>query len=348
MRKSALLTSIIFFLGILSTGSAQGSPGCTATTTNITGYVVVAFNGVGPCTWNTPAGVSVVDVLIVGGGGGGGYNTGGGGSGGGVDSATARAVSGAVSVVVGAGGAGANSSGSTPSAGSLSSFGTFQVAGGNPGTNYPPAPAPGGASVSGSGAGGQSASTSGVNGQNGFAGPTSSISGTLTNYAGGGAGGGWNSPSAASGGAGGGGLGSTNGGGTNGTDGLGGGGSGGAAPSYAAGNGGAGVVIIRYAGSVGDFTTGKNASGIYRSTISFVVTVYSPGKVTFYAKSKIIPGCNRVTTAGSGPYTASCSYKASTHGSIPITAKLVPDSAPGSPIFLTGASVSVSERSSKR
>ena len=326
MRKSAVLASIVLILGILSASTAQGAPGCTATTTNITGYVVVTFNGVGPCTWNTPGGVSTVDVLIVGGGGGGGYNTGGGGSGGGVDSATARAVSGAISVVVGGGGAGANSSGSTPSAGSLSSFDTFQVAGGNPGTNYPPAPAPGGESVSRSGAGGQSATTTGVNAQNGFAGPTSLISGTLTNYAGGGGGGGWNSPSAASGGAGG----------------------GGAALGYAAGNGGTGVVIIRYAGSAGDFTTGKNASGIYRSNISLVVTVYSPGKVTFYAKSKIIPGCNRIITVGSGPYTASCSYKLSTHGSIPITAKLVPDSAPGSPILLNGGSASIAVRSSKR
>ena len=348
MRKSAVLASIVLILGILSASTAQGAPGCTATTTNITGYVVVTFNGVGPCTWNTPGGVSTVDVLIVGGGGGGGYNTGGGGSGGGVDSATARAVSGAISVVVGGGGAGANSSGSTPSAGSLSSFDTFQVAGGNPGTNYPPAPAPGGESVSRSGAGGQSATTTGVNAQNGFAGPTSLISGTLTNYAGGGGGGGWNSPSAASGGAGGGGLGASNGAGSNGTDGFGGGGGGGAALGYAAGNGGTGVVIIRYAGSAGDFTTGKNASGIYRSNISLVVTVYSPGKVTFYAKSKIIPGCNRIITVGSGPYTASCSYKLSTHGSIPITAKLVPDSAPGSPILLNGGSASIAVRSSKR
>ena len=193
MRKSAVLASIVLILGILSASTAQGAPGCTATTTNITGYVVVTFNGVGPCTWNTPGGVSTVDVLIVGGGGGGG-----------------------------------------------------------------------------------------------------------------------------------------------------------AALGYAAGNGGTGVVIIRYAGSAGDFTTGKNASGIYRSNISLVVTVYSPGKVTFYAKSKIIPGCNRIITVGSGPYTASCSYKLSTHGSIPITAKLVPDSAPGSPILLNGGSASIAVRSSKR
>ena len=149
-------------------------------------------------------------------------------------------------------------------------------------------------------------------------------------------------------GAGGGGLGASNGAGSNGTDGFGGGGGGGAALGYAAGNGGTGVVIIRYAGSAGDFTTGKNASGIYRSNISLVVTVYSPGKVTFYAKSKIIPGCNRIITVGSGPYTASCSYKLSTHGSIPITAKLVPDSAPGSPILLNGGSASIAVRSSKR
>lgn len=347
MRKSAVLLAASLVIGICSVDSAV-SVGCTANTTYISGYTVVTFTGAGSCTWSTPAGISTVDVLIVGGGGGGGYNTGGGGSGGGVDSATARAVSGTVNITVGAGGAGANSSGSTPSSGSLTSFGTFQVAGGNPGTNYPPAPAPGGTSVSGSGAGGQSATTSGVNAQNGFAGPTSLITGTLTNYAGGGGGGGWNSPSAASGGLGGGGTGATNGAGSNGTDGLGGGGGGGAAPGYAAGNGGSGVVIIRYAGSTGDFTTGKNATGFYRGAITFVVTVYSPGKVTFYAKLKVIPGCSRVTTTGAGPYTATCSYKANVHGVVPITARLFPDSSPGTSVLISGGTASVTARSGKR
>jgi len=347
MRKSALLIAASLVIGLCAVENAE-AVGCTANTTNISGYTVVTFTGAGSCTWSTPAGISTVDVLIVGGGGGGGYNTGGGGSGGGVDSATARAVSGTVNITVGAGGAGANASGSTPSAGTLTSFGTFQVAGGNAGTNYPPASAPGGASVSGSGAGGQSASTTGVNAQNGFAGPTSLISGTLTNYAGGGGGGGWNSPNAASGGLGGGGAGASNGAGSNGTDGLGGGGGGGAAPGYAAGNGGSGVVIIRYTGSVGDFTTGKNATGIYRSALSFVVTVYSAGKVTFYAKSKVIPGCARVSTTGAGPFTATCSYKTNAHGVIPISARLFPDSAPGTSSLISGGSASVTTRSGKR
>ncbi len=347
MRKTAFLLAAAVAFGFLPAENAS-AVGCTATTTYASGYTVITFTGAGSCTWSTPANVTAVDVLIVGGGGGGGYNTGGGGSGGGVDSATARAVSGTVTVTVGAGGSGASSSGSTPTSGSTSSFGAFQVAGGNPGTNYPPSPAPGGASVSGSGAGGQSASTTGVNGQNGFAGPTSSITGTLTNYAGGGAGGGWNSPSAASGGAGGGGLGSTNGAGSNGVDNLGGGGGGGAAPGYVGGNGGSGVVIIRYAASAGDFTTGKNATGIYRSAINLVVTVYSTGKVSFYAKSKVIPGCSKISTTGAGPYTATCSFKSNTHGSIPITAKFFPDYAPGTSLPINGGTASITVRSSKR
>ena len=347
MGKSALVLVAVLAFGLLTVENAEGV-GCTASTTNISGYTVVTFTGSGSCAWSAPAGISAVDVLIVGGGGGGGYNTGGGGGGGGVDSVTARAVSGTVNITVGAGGAGANSSGSTPASGTLTSFGTFQVAGGNAGTNYPPASAPGGASVSGSGAGGQSASTTGVNAQNGFDGPTSLISGTLTNYAGGGGGGGWNSPNAASGGLGGGGAGASNGAGSNGTDGLGGGGGGGAAPGYPAGNGGSGVVIIRYAGSMGDFTTGKNATGIYRSAISLVVTVYSTGKVTFYAKSKVIPGCVRVSTTGAGPFTATCSYKTNAHGILPITARIFPDASPGTSFVLSGGSASVTTRSGKR
>jgi hypothetical protein len=123
------------------------------------------------------------------------------------------------------------------------------IAGGNPGTYNTGSGTPaGGASVSGSGAGGAGSTSGSTSGSPGGAGPSSSVSGTSTNYSGGGGGGSWNtSSSGGAGGAGGGGAG----GGLSSTSGVSGsansGGGGGASSArVAAGNGGSGVVIIRW------------------------------------------------------------------------------------------------------
>jgi D-alanyl-D-alanine carboxypeptidase len=95
-------------------------------------FVYQVFTASG--TFNVPAGVSSVDVLLVGGGGGGGSRQGGGGGAGGVRVATGVSVTpgGTVTVTVGAGGAGGTSGGRGTNGGTTS-FGAESVVGGGGG-----------------------------------------------------------------------------------------------------------------------------------------------------------------------------------------------------------------------
>lgn len=75
------------------------------------GDCVIEFKNAGTTTWDRPAGVTTVRVLVVGGGGGGASRHAGGGGGGGVVEATSYVVSGTVGITVGSGGsAGLNQS----------------------------------------------------------------------------------------------------------------------------------------------------------------------------------------------------------------------------------------------
>lgn len=85
------------------------------------GDCLIQFTSVGSTTWNRPAGVTSVRVLVVGGGGGGASRHAGGGGAGGVVEATSYAISGTVGIVVGGGGNG----GVTTSAGTSGSDSRF-------------------------------------------------------------------------------------------------------------------------------------------------------------------------------------------------------------------------------
>ena len=83
---------------------------CAETTVVDGSATVVTISTVGTCTWTVPAGLTVIDnVLIVGGGGGGGFDQGGGGGAGGLVDLTNVSVTpgSALTVIVGGGGAGA-------------------------------------------------------------------------------------------------------------------------------------------------------------------------------------------------------------------------------------------------
>ena len=71
------------------------------------------------------------------------------------------------------------------------------------------------------------------------------------------------------------------------------------------------------------------------------VTIASPGKVTFYANGRRIPGCIRIAATT----LASCSYKPTTHGGITLTAEVTPNS--GSP-YTVLIPVGSAHRSAKR
>jgi len=96
-----------------------GTASCTAgtsTAANSGSFRTVRFrapaSGGGSCTFTPPAGVTHVEVLLVGGGGAGGFDAGGGGGGGAMVYHSALPVSGAVTITIGAGGT-ASSSGAT-------------------------------------------------------------------------------------------------------------------------------------------------------------------------------------------------------------------------------------------
>jgi len=237
-------------------------------------------------SWTAPAGVTQVEVLVIGGGGGGGYNGGGGGGAGGLIYSNAYTVTPETSytVTVGTGGAPSSASANLASNGTNSVFATLTAIGGGGGNSRSVS---GSILTGGSGGGGASsqgsasqAAGSGTAGQ-GTAGGIGTASDLGANAAGGGGGGAGNSGQAGSyvlGGGGGNGLNFSitgtptwyaggGGGGTcvNGLNpaqgGLGGGGGGGIATSQAgvtgtAGTGGGG------GGSNGSGTPGTGGSGV--------------------------------------------------------------------------------------
>jgi hypothetical protein len=57
---------------------------------------------------------------------------------------------------------------------------------------------------------------------------------------------------------------------------------------------------------------------------TITATVSNPGRVRFFLSGKRIAGCTSVPTTGSGPITATCSWKPATSGGFTITASLTP------------------------
>jgi hypothetical protein len=70
--------------------------------------------------------------------------------------------------------------------------------------------------------------------------------------------------------------------------------------------------------------TPDTITAIYRLNNSIVATVSTAGKVDFKLQGKFLAGCRNVSTTGSGPITATCTWKPSIHNSVLITATLKP------------------------
>ena len=257
----------------------QLPPGSIIPTSIVTlGEKTIATFSSGSGSWAIPAGISSVEVLLVGGGGSGAAGTtwnADGGGGGGLTYYTSYAVVGGspVSITVGAGGAARTSYGNGHDGGA-SSFGSLTAGGGQGGTNVRGGNS-GGRNLNGTiHAGGLGATHDGSNGgggvgQNGSGdfgdspggnGYQIDITGTLTYYAGGGGGGfsGGNN----SGGMGGGGKGADEdaGFGYAGVDGLGGGG-GASRDNPNSGAGGSGVVIVAYQASTDPYDVWAGSAG---------------------------------------------------------------------------------------
>lgn len=177
------LSAALLASGLVGTASqafaAEPAPraACSPSESISNGYAVLTFTTTGTCEWTVPAGVTKVEVLLVGGGGGGGHTAGGGGGGGGViareGSANAVSVNAGTSysIVVGNGGAG-STGGRGGNGGSTTAFGLSAIGGG------------GGGGWSLGGAAGGSGGGGGGNGSGATAGGTASQPGGSANAGG--------------------------------------------------------------------------------------------------------------------------------------------------------------------
>lgn len=266
LRKASvtLIGALLAFSSIIFAEPASAAA-CAPISTTSGSSVVLKFTTVGTCTWEVPAGLTQISILIVGGGGGGGGDAAGGGGAGGVYLNPSLAINSSTKTIqVGAGGTGGQCSGGNagectapPVAiagyipatnGAASAFDVITVAGGGKGGVYNS----GAGGNGGSGGGGAAA---------GGAGGTSTISGTFfygnsggaSNGTGGGGGGGAGQAGATGGpGSGGNGISSS----ITGTPtfyagGGGGGGAGGNRGTGGSGGGGAGALSCSYQFSVG-------------------------------------------------------------------------------------------------
>jgi hypothetical protein len=162
--------------GLLATGG---------TITNVNEYTIHSFTTVGPTTFTVMSPISI-DYLVVAGGGSGGVGRGGGGGAGGVKAGTTTLSAGSYTITVGAGGPSGLTNTSTGSDGEPSSIGTLIVTtGGGGGGGWDTRKGRNGGSGGGSNAGDPVAGGSGINGE-GFAG--SARLNVLTGGGGGGAG----------------------------------------------------------------------------------------------------------------------------------------------------------------
>lgn len=91
-----------------------------------------------------------------------------------------------------------------------------------------------------------------------------------------------------------------------------------------------------------------SATAIYRTNTSIVATVSAVGKVDFRTQGKTIPGCKNVSTSGSGPITATCTWKPSNQTTISITATFRPSGSGLMNATSSPLSVLVVKRTSRR
>ncbi|CAB5010082.1 unannotated protein [freshwater metagenome] len=66
-------------------------------------------------------------------------------------------------------------------------------------------------------------------------------------------------------------------------------------------------------------------SATYRQSVNLTATSDAPGKITFFAAGRVIPGCKSLVAVQSGAsYSSTCKYKASLHGQISLHFSIAP------------------------
>lgn len=94
--------------------------------------------------------------------------------------------------------------------------------------------------------------------------------------------------------------------------------------------------------------SGGASSAVYRSTTTITAEVSVASKVTFRAGGTIISGCKNKATSGSLPFTVSCSWKPSMHGSYVITASANPNSNSYTPSSAAPLQIMVTRKTAPR
>jgi hypothetical protein len=177
--------------------------------------------------------------------------------------------------------------------------------------------------ATGGGGGGSAGAGGAAIGGSGGAGTSVSITGTSVIYGVGGNGGRNNTNAvgtSASANTGNGGRGASSGGGTN----------------YNGGDGGSGLIVLRYS-LITDVSISfsSGSQGIYRSLGTITATTTLAGKVTFYERGRVIPGCKNRPTNGS--LVATCTWRPSVRGNVAISATNRPTNS-----YISNASSSLS------
>ena len=105
---------------------------------------------------------------------------------------------------------------------------------------------------------------------------------------------------------------------------------------YEGGNGASGVIVLRYS-LLTDVTISFSGGtqGSFRTAGTITATATIAGKVTFYERGKVIPGCKNVSTNGS--LVATCTWRPSTRGNVAISATNRPTNS-----YVANASTSLS------
>jgi hypothetical protein len=108
------------------------------------------------------------------------------------------------------------------------------------------------------------------------------------------------------------------------------------------------ILIASNSPAVADVSLNYLPTQVFRASVSLTAISDSPGRVTFFANNKKIPGCIRVAVSGSSPnYSAQCSWSPSIHGANTLFAIIYPsngNASSASPL----RNVSVISRSSRR
>ena len=105
---------------------------------------------------------------------------------------------------------------------------------------------------------------------------------------------------------------------------------------YEGGNGASGVIVLRYAlFSDVSLTFSGGTQAAFRGAGTITATANQSGRITFYERGKVIPGCKNRATNGS--LVATCTWRPSTRGNVSISATNRPTNS-----FITNASTSLS------